>query len=411
MENKLNLKNISWDKLAFIVGIPLAIIGIIVAIWPENARVIVITVISSVWTWIISGIIFLFGVGWYVKKFFYSSFQHAINESNKTIGELNRTIGELNKAIEESNKTIDELKQLPERKKPSIPRWEYFSGNKVRFGSLKYPPMLEFDFNDKPIGIGIHILTKIFEGKLERERKKVTWDNLNKALYEKDDNGNFKIDIIATPIFETHERSNDLAFSLPIFYSEIGLYYNSEDSRFKHLAPQPFEEAKKIINYQKNETLFFYCIEGELSQRLAKKYFNEKQLRLADPRQYSIQSLLETVIDDKEKSDIVFAETYQAEQLIKMKRSEGDLRFNNLKNMLKPKQLLYPVVFALRKEDYVLKNYINLKLIEIDGPGFGINNLIKESLSNVNNDFSHLEENSKEKFISEFFIRQYHHLA
>lgn len=52
-----------------------------------------------------------------------------------------------------------------------------------------------------------------------------------------------------------------------------------------------------------------------------------------------------------------------------------------LHNILKPKQILYPVSFAMRKGEHDLRRYMNLKLLELDrDPKNGILDLIKKEL-------------------------------
>ncbi len=295
-----------------------------------------------------------------------------------------------------------EILILKDKTKPFIKRWEEILDKGIRFGSLHYPPMLDFDDASDPIGVGIDILKIIFNGKIHKEHFQVSWQNLSEILYKKDKNHEFTMDIIATPIFETNDRSKQLSFSLPLFYSEIGLYYNCKHEQFGSLEPKTFEMALEYINNIKNSKII--CIEGELSHRMITKYFEGNILHIANKNELSIQDLLATIIDETKDSDIVFAETYQADKLIHNKITKGEKQFKKLKNLFKSKQLLYPVVFAMRREDYTLKNYINLKLIELDGPGLGIINLIKKSLSS-------LGENIRDKDLKKYFIREYSNLT
>lgn len=400
--NKTSLKKkFDWSKWSFIVGAPFALLALLVGVWLGVDKASFITFFSSKWTWIVTVFAFILGIPvWYIRK---------LSKSNDEL--LKSNTGLLNSNKEQEVKLTEILEKISEKRPPFIKRWEYLDGNKLKFGSLKYPPMLDFSSTGEPIGIGIDILSKIFNKKLQRQYKALTWEKLNEALYEQDSDGKFNIDIIATPIFETNDRSKNLSFSLPIFYSEIGLYYNASNANFTGLPTKTFAQAKEFIDMQKDDVLFANCIKGEISHKLLKKHFEKKMSEVKDRQELSIQMLLSTIIETEEKSDIVFAETYQAEQLKKMQIQNGNNDFKNLKNLLKPRQLLYPVVFAMRKEDYVLKNYINLKLIEIDGPGSGIVFLINNSLNITDNNFSNMGENAKAEFISEYFVREYNHLT
>ena len=333
-----------------------------------------------------------------------------IKQKESKISELNRTIDDINSEITQKENNINNLNEiiinkekeieiLKNKTNPFIKRWEEILENGIRFGSIKYPPMLDIDSDGDPIGIGIEILRKIFNGKIKKEYDNVTWQNLVDKLYEKNGDDKFKMDIIATPIFEINERSKLLSSSLPLFYTEIGLYYNSKCMSFKGVTKKSFCDAIQYINNIQYE-LNVQCIESELSCRMVKKHFKGKNVKTVSKSDLTMENLIATVIDDERNSDFVFAETYQAEKLIRNKISKGETEFNNLKNLFTERQLLYPVVFAMRREDYILKNYINLKLIELDGPGCGVSKLIRDSLNSIG-------ENITDEDLKKYFIREY----
>jgi len=378
-----------YEKIEWQIGILIALILTGIGIW---AQVDTPSFVSS-FNWIYSNI-FLSIYFWCLIVFLF-----VVIYKRKKLSKQKVIIESLEEKLAAAEKEILILKS---KTSPFIKRWEEILDQGIRFGSLHYPPMLDFDNVGDPIGIGIDILKIIFNGKINKEYDRVSWQNLVKVLYEKDNNGKFKMDIIATPIFETNERSKLLSFSLPLFYSEIGLYYNCTNDYFKNLETKAFDKAIDFINNLNK--LNVICIEGELSHRMIKKHFKGNISRIANKNELSIQDLLATIIDDTINSDIVFAETYQAEKLIQNKLEKGEKRFNKLKNLFKERQLLYPVVFTMRREDYVLKNYINLKLIELDGPGSGIIDLIKKSL------FS-LGENIHDEDLKKYFIREYSNLT
>ncbi|APF20872.1 hypothetical protein Calab_1026 [Caldithrix abyssi DSM 13497] len=382
-------EKVFYQKLDWQIGIAITLALTGLGIWASIDKLSFV----SFFKWIYKNIFLSTYFWWFLVTLFVVLFRrHKVYKQKEKIESLE----------EELTEAKEEILILKSKTTPFIKRWEEILENGIRFGSLHYPPMLDFDNDGDPIGIGIDILKIIFNGKINKEYYRVSWQNLVKVLYEKDNNNKFIMDIIATPIFETNERSKLLSFSLPLFYSEIGLYYNCENKYFKNLEPKTFEQAIDFINNINN--LNVICIEGELSHRMIKKHFEGNISRIASKNELSIQDLLATVIDDSINSDIVFAETYQAEKLIQSKVAKGENRFAKLKNLFKERQLLYPVVFAMRREDYVLKNYINLKLIELDGPGSGIIKLIKASLSS-------LGENIHDEDLKKYFIREYSNLT
>ncbi len=87
-----------------------------------------------------------------------------------------------------------------------------------------------------------------------------------------------------------------------------------------------------------------------------------------------IPELVSTVGEVECKSNIVFAEMYQAQKA-------DAFQENKVVNILAPHQLLYPVSFAVRKEEHILKNYINIKLSNLDRSDM-INIIINELVTN-----------------------------
>ena len=61
----------------------------------------------------------------------------------------------------------------------------------------------------------------------------------------------------------------------------------------------------------------------------------------------------------KRTGDFIFLEVFKAKNV--MKNSSGI----NVINILKDCELLYPVSFVVKKEDTVLKNFINIRLMEM----------------------------------------------
>lgn len=299
------------------------------------------------------------------------------------------------------NEAIKKISKIESKDEPCIKRWEEINSKSIFYGSISYPPMLDIDATGNSIGIGIDLLTKIFGRNIKKRIGTIEWDTMADKLYSNDNDK--KIDIIATPIFETNERSKLMSFTLPIFYSEIGIYVKAgkhfnktDESCFT------FTDAIGRINKFKDNSLQANCIRGEISQHLLSKHFPDKIKQIYKPHELLISSLLESIIiENNEKSDLVFLEVYQVDKFKKGKIENGETQFENLINILKPNELLYPVVFALRKEDYILKNYLNLKLIEINNHGSGIIELIKESLIKLN-------ENLNADEIKKYFIREYH---
>jgi Bacterial extracellular solute-binding proteins, family 3 len=247
-------------------------------------------------------------------------------------------------------------KKLIIEEEPKFRRFEKIE--KVVYGHIAYRPLLYYHVtDDAPMGVGITLLEKIFgKEKIVGSLKKALWSNLVENLTFK------QYDIVATPIFETRERSKHIAFCSPIFYSDIGMYVKKGSGPLGHFAKnsQSFEDITKIVKKMK---LTVVAIEGEISGKMALKYLGLRRDEVKEwlmPETAPVSSLISAVNGEEGmECDVAFAEVFQAEQTKPVKKEE-------VINILKPKEVLYPVSFAVRKQDYILKNYINLKLLEIE---------------------------------------------
>ena len=412
-QNKNGFNLGDWKFVVSIVAILVTIIGIWVGV-DKNSFVVVS---SNKWTYIILSPIF---IGYYIytlKRQIINQNEKIVNQNekivnqNKEIVNQNKEIVNQNKEIVNQNKEIVKLrKDLEEtisKKEPRFKRWEDFLDKKhsIKFGSLEYHPMLKFEAGE-PVGIGIDILKAIFGNKLKPVDGKLTWDSMEKKLYDEDVNE--RIDIIATPILETNTRALNMSFSSPLFYSEIGLFVNAKGDIFTKRDEKNLTFEKAVNRIKSSTSLKAKSIKGEISHKLVKKHFPNIEPLKKNKSNYSIEQLMYSVINEEDNtSDLVFMEVYQAEMFKKQKIIEGKKEYENLINVLKPKKLLYPVVFALRKEDYILKNYINLKLLEIEGPSSGISSLIKTSLNKIDNTFKSIPDNKKDDIVNDYFIRKH----
>lgn len=228
-------------------------------------------------------------------------------------------------------------------------RWEGIK--QIKYGHVEYRPFLcYYEDTKKPYGVGLRILEYMLgKGFLIDCGYASSWNNLLDGL-QRD-----KFDIVATPLFETRTRLRKVAFSTPIFFADIGVYmrkgsFNGGDALTHHEL-----EGFLKSNARGMKALF---IPGEISHKMVGKYLKSigKSMALQGERP-SVHSLFEGLIE--RESDIVFAERFVADSVKEVKDEE-------VVNVLAPKELLYPVGFAMRRQDHVLRNYINIKLMELD---------------------------------------------
>jgi len=110
-----------------------------------------------------------------------------------------------------------------------------------------------------------------------------------------------------------------------------------------------------------NEDLKFGFMQDEVSEMIKNKVKNNKKGFTPQNTKGSLgfYSLLTNVADtNSHTSNIVAMEVFKAKEII----SDKNLK---LKNILKDKQLLYPVSFVVRKEDTALRHFLNLRIMEL----------------------------------------------
>src|SRR5262245_2362101 len=335
--------------------------------------------------------------------------RHRLVSKLRKAGEFD--IAKAREVLEERQKELEscqnKIASLLSKPVPYYKRFEQIP--RIRYGHIEYPPLLDHTNQGEPFGIGITILKEIFRNNgIEKHAKRMFWEEIDTLLYEKDTENpkKFKIDIIATPIFETNDRSQKIGFTSPIFYSEIGLYYSKSNPYFKSLKDMTLDGATAQIR-GRGKDIKFHVIEGELSERMVLKYFSDQ---LTPGKNYVVHTRGKVKVPElidfiaAGDCDVAFVETFQADSQPKSK--------DTVANLLGPNQLLYPVAYAVRRDDYVLRRYINLKLLEIDiyhgNRGNGILDLIKKELGDESPIFHTGDsEDEKMKKMRKYFIREY----
>ena len=260
-------------------------------------------------------------------------------------------------------------------------RFENIKANGVRYGYVKFYPTLGIeDGTNKPIGFGVELLNRIFKdtGVTLKKAGRSKWSNLLDGLTNKP-NGqeNYKYDVVATPLYEYTERSDQVEFCKPLFYSDIGAFINKEGSlgKYKDQSQQHrfiglIEDLNKL-----GSGLKIRVRAGELQQKICSKYLSKAEINLLDEGDYSLEELLMQLSQyEADKSDILFYERWQVEQT-------DDYKNGNIINLLHPKELLYPVSLVVRKSDDTLRKFIDVRLMEIEDSEDNILDILRNSLS------------------------------
>lgn len=307
----------------------------------------------------------------------------------------------LESSITQKEKEIADLKIKPD---PEYPRFEEVKNRKrLTYGFVEYKPFF-WKEGLNPRGIGLNVLKSVFE----------IFPNfkLTECNYEgRQDGSNWgsvftdlsldKFDIILTPLFETRTRlySYNIAYCIPLFYSNIGIYAHKE--RVQLEKKKNFKEAKQFLldqirhSHWQGET-----IPGEISEILLRKLLknygpNNKANNpplILPATDNDFAKVLKNVNDLNLSSHFVFMEVFKANAIIN--KHPGKFQ---LVNILEDNELLYPVSFVVKKKETVLRSLINLRLIELRDSG-KLEELIKEET---------LSAGIKEEEFENIFVQHY----
>ncbi|MEL7197908.1 MAG: hypothetical protein AAGL10_06300 [Pseudomonadota bacterium] len=216
-------------------------------------------------------------------------------------------------------------------------------------------------------GPGMQLLQKVFKADLPSPSRERNWTQVLDDLERKD--GQHRIDICATPLYDFKERRARVDFTAPIFYADIGLFTSKSNKRvpeklLQNARKSTFLEVKQAIQAS-DKKLRLSGVKDELQERMCLRHFAGKsmkgkpELRFREG-DFKISEALECLnVDagDPNYSDLLFCERAQA----------ADSGRDDIVNLLKPGQLLFPVCFAVRKGEDTLRKYINIRMMSIEG--------------------------------------------
>ena len=266
-------------------------------------------------------------------------------------------------------------------------RWENIG--QVRFGHINYPGLLSYDEFNNPRGFGIRMIRELFNSaQFDRDQEYVdvrpspgrsNWRDVLEQL----ELGNF--DVVATPMLETFERSSMADFTMPMFFSNIGLYISSKavgaglDGR-DGLKKETLDSLVTKLSRRDDTAVDIYYVPGEISEKQGRKLFDrltasmKGTVRLVSEGD-SIIAMLEQVEAASEVIRMAFCESFHVQI---GKNYEG--RPYYLTNVLEVYHILYPVCFAVRNGDYVLRNRLNIGLLKMTAEGDGIVQRLSDTL-------------------------------
>jgi Bacterial extracellular solute-binding proteins, family 3 len=240
---------------------------------------------------------------------------------------------------------------------PKEKRWDEMGP--IRFGCINYPQFSMRGQGDVGEGWAVKLLSdQLFKTNPQGvsvvdSKIAVRWENAAALLDKR------RIDIVATPIFETRKRLKLFEFSAPIFFSNIGLYVHKENFR-KHF-------DSKLLNYSqfvKHDAVREFtalAYDEEISENLGRSYFGRRvKLRKTQSTMANMFTeicQLQPGTDNTYPALAVFCETYEASQI-------ADVSSGDVVNILTERQFVFPIGFAMRRKAYQLRNFVNLRLME-----------------------------------------------
>lgn len=217
----------------------------------------------------------------------------------------------------------------------------------IRVGYISYPPGFIKDpntnqysgiFNDVLLEVGKNLGLKI------EYTQEVAWGTMVESIKQD------KIDMIGSPVWPTSQRGKQVGFSVPIYYSGIGIYVRIDDNRFN-------DDFTKI----NDPNIRISTIDGELTSTISSFDFPKAKI-IGLPQSTDVSQVLLNVAENK--ADVTFAEPVIAYEY--MKKNPG-----KLKNIAEKKPIrIYPNVMMFKINDPAFKSMIDNAIIELMNNGY-----------------------------------------
>ena len=216
---------------------------------------------------------------------------------------------------------------------------ELFPNKKIEVGYISYPPGFIVDPNSKEkSGIFNDVLKEIAKrNNLTIDYKEeVTWATMIESL--KTD----RVDLIANPVWATKERKENADFSVPVYFSPIGIYVRADDNRF--------DSDKEKIN---NSAVKIAAVDGEINELIAKADFPKAEL-IAFPNNIDVAQLFLEI--QSKKKEVTFAEPMFAYDY--MQKNPGKIKNIGEKSPIRN----YPNCFMFKKGATKMSDFLNSEI-------------------------------------------------
>ncbi|MCA0371430.1 MAG: hypothetical protein LCH83_01185 [Proteobacteria bacterium] len=240
------------------------------------------------------------------------------------------------------------------------------------------------------VGPAMEVLAEVFGRSKDYELQNGNicnnWEDLPKKLERFDGKSNFD-SIVATPMYELRDRKRDFDFCSPIFYADISAYTQKDSKAFRdYISENKLNDAThccsegtfdKLKEYIEGKDLLLKGVKGELNYFLLAKYSKKSQNGESNQESHNIKTpegfiyhpdkCINGLIydeDNKEKREKIYSsDIFFAERVIVERTSA--FKLGKIVSLLKPRQLLFPLCFAVKKGEDTLRKFINLGILNL----------------------------------------------
>lgn len=216
---------------------------------------------------------------------------------------------------------------------------EVFPNKTIKVGYISYPPGFIVDPNTKEkSGIFNDVLAEIAKrnGLTIDYKEEVTWATMIESLKTN------RVDLIANPVWATKERKENADFSTPVYFSPIGIYVRSDDTRF--------DADRSKLN---DPSVRIAAVDGEINYTIGKQDFPKAQVQ-PFPNNIDVAQLFLEI--QTNKKDVTFAEPLFAYDY--MQKNPGKLKNIGENSPIRN----YPNSYMFRKSDQKIADFLNSEI-------------------------------------------------
>lgn len=216
----------------------------------------------------------------------------------------------------------------------------------IRCSFIPYPPAVILDPNSEELsGIFVDAIEKAAAnmGLKVEWIEEVGWGTMIEGLEAR------RYDLVVTAVWPNATRGMRADFSIPLYYSGVGVYVRIDDDRF--------DGNIGAIN---NAGVRISTMDGEINELIARSQFPRAQL-VSIPQLTDFQQILFNVAQGK--ADVTFVENYVANQFL-------ETNPGTLKNIAAAKPIrVTPNAYIVRKGESLFLSSLNTALEELINTG------------------------------------------